>query len=174
MFYWLSDYFRSMLSQFQPIEEYVAKRRILLYHNCPPSKNAVSACQISWKLLSFTTFYYFFSGRFLKKWPDNQCSSITKGSIYHIKHVHIALYHTSWLTRNLMFNGSIYYVLCLQILHFYLLGQMLHIPCSRSILLRSIHSTTILWFRWRRKTIKDGGRFKTPCHFRDCICQSQC
>ncbi len=54
---------------------------------------------------------------------DDQCSSITKESIYHIKHVHTTFYHSSGLTRNLMFNGSIYYVLFLQILCFNLLGQ---------------------------------------------------
>ena len=32
-----------------------------------------------------TTFFYL--GRFLKKLADDQCSSITKGSIYYIKHM---------------------------------------------------------------------------------------
>ena len=53
-----------------------------------------------------STFFYL--GRFIKKLADHQCSSITKGSIYHFKHnVHTAFYHSSELTRNLMFNGSI-------------------------------------------------------------------
>ncbi len=53
----------------------------------------------------------FYLGRFLKKLADDQCSSITKGSIYHIKHnVHTASYHSSGLTRNFMFNGSIYFM----------------------------------------------------------------
>ncbi len=70
-----------------------------------------------------TTFFYL--GKFLKKLADNQCSSITKGSIYHIKHdyVHKTFYPIRRLTRNLTFNGSIYYVLYLQILHFYLVGH---------------------------------------------------
>ena len=34
-----------------------------------------------------TTFFYL--GRFQKKIPDDQCSSITKGSIYQIKHMAI-------------------------------------------------------------------------------------
>ncbi len=37
-----------------------------------------------------TTFFYL--GRFLKKLADHQCSSITKGSIYHIKHTYIQLF----------------------------------------------------------------------------------
>ena len=45
------------------------------------SKNAVSAFQIPCKLLSF--------GRFLKKLADDQCSSLTKGSIFHIKNMYI-------------------------------------------------------------------------------------
>ncbi len=57
-----------------------------------------------------TTFFYL--ERFLKKWADDQCSST-------VLNICITLYHSSWLIRNLMFNGSIYYVLYLQILHFY-------------------------------------------------------
>ena len=34
-----------------------------------------------------TTFFYL--GRFIKKLADDQCSSITKVSIYHIKHMSI-------------------------------------------------------------------------------------
>ena len=34
-----------------------------------------------------TTFFYL--ERFLKKLADDQCSSITKGSSYHIKHMYI-------------------------------------------------------------------------------------
>ncbi len=46
-----------------------------------------------------TTFFYF--ERFLKKLADDQNSSITKGSIYHIKHyVCTTFYHSSGLTRN--------------------------------------------------------------------------
>ena len=48
--------------------------------NLPPlSKNAVSTFQISCKQTIF-----FNLGRFLKKLADDQCSSITKGSIYHV------------------------------------------------------------------------------------------
>ena len=78
-----------------------------------------------------TTFFYL--GRLLKKLADNKSSSITKGSIYHIKHntcirsyVHTTFYHSSGLSRNLIFNGSIYYVLYLQILCFYLGRQSTH------------------------------------------------
>ena len=39
---------------------------------CPPRKNAVSAFQISCKLL------FFYLGRFLKNLAEDQCSSITK------------------------------------------------------------------------------------------------
>ena len=70
-----------------------------------------------------TTFFCL--ERFLKDIADYQCSSITKGCIYHIKHyVHTAFYYLSGLTWNCMFNnGSIYYVLYLKILHFYLVRQ---------------------------------------------------
>ncbi len=74
-----------------------------------------------------TTFFY--PERFLKKLADDKIllkkySSITKGSIYHIKHyVHTIFYHTSGLSRNWVFNGSIYYVLYLQILRSYLVAQ---------------------------------------------------
>ncbi len=39
-----------------------------------------------------TTFFY--RGRFPKKVADDQCSSITKGSIYHIKHTYIQSFTT--------------------------------------------------------------------------------
>ncbi len=46
--------------------------------SAPQSKNAVCAFQITYKLLSFTSVDY---------WGNSydQCSSLTKGSIYHIK-----------------------------------------------------------------------------------------
>ncbi len=53
------------------------------FSTAPPRKNAVSAFQVSSKLLLF------YLGRFLKKLADDQCSSITKGSIYHIKYMYI-------------------------------------------------------------------------------------
>ncbi len=74
-----------------------------------------------------TNYTFFYLERFLKKLADNHCSSITKGSIYHIKHiyVHTTFYYSSGLIRNWMFNGSIYYVLHLQIRCFYFfLGQI--------------------------------------------------
>ena len=57
---------------------------------------------------------------------EDQWFSIPKDSIYHIKHnIHTPFYPSSGLTRNWMFNGSIYmyYVLYLQILRFYLVWQ---------------------------------------------------
>ena len=76
------------------------------------SKSAVSAFHAC-TLLYFTLE---------DSWRHDQCSSMTKGSFYHIKQInlHTTFYHSSGLTRNLMFNGSIYYVLYLQILCFYL------------------------------------------------------
>ena len=71
----------------------------------------------------FHANYFFYLGRFLKKIEDDQYTSITKGGIYHINHntfFCIAFYHSGWLTRNYMCKGSIYYVLYLQILRFYL------------------------------------------------------
>ncbi len=58
--------------------------------------------------------YFLLSWKFLKWLADYQSSSITKGSIYYIKHnVHTTFKHGSWLTRQWMFNSSIYYVLYL-------------------------------------------------------------
>ena len=60
------------------------------------------------------------------KIADDQCSSISKGSNYHIKdNVHTTFQHRRRLTRKLIFNGSIYYVLYLHILHFYFAGQII-------------------------------------------------
>ncbi len=39
------------------------------------------------------------------------CSSLTKGSIYHIKHVYTTFNHGSGLTWNWMFNRSIFWCL---------------------------------------------------------------
>ncbi len=49
----------------------------------PLSKNAVSAFQISCTLLSFTLKDSW------RKLGDDQCSSVTKASVYHIKHMYI-------------------------------------------------------------------------------------
>ena len=59
-----------------------------------------------------TTFFYL--EKLLKKLADNQCSSISKGSIYHIKHMYIQPFTTivDWLVSNLTL-----------ILHFYLVRQ---------------------------------------------------
>ena len=47
----------------------------------------------------------------MKKFADDQCSSITKGSVYDINYVHTIFYQGTELIRNLMFNGSMH-VLC--------------------------------------------------------------
>ncbi len=73
-----------------------------------------------------TTFFYL--GRFLKKLADDQCSSVTKGSINHINSTKKKPFTSSGLTRNWIFNGSIYYALYLQILRFYS-GRL----CARQI-----------------------------------------
>ena len=55
---------------------------------------------------------------FLFPWKlaDNQCSSITKGSIYYINYVHTTFKHGSGLTWNFIFVGP-------YILHFYFGGR---------------------------------------------------
>ena len=65
-----------------------------------------------------TSFFYL--GRFLKKLADNQSSSINKDSILQYE---TAFYHLSGLTWNWMFNGSIYHVRYLHILHFYFVWE---------------------------------------------------
>ncbi len=85
-----------------------------------------------------TTFFYL--EKSLKKLADDQCSSIAKGSIYHINHISIQPLTTvvsGGLTRYLMFNGSIYYVLYLHILPFYLVHQR-YLPYYFDILFSSL------------------------------------
>ncbi len=71
-----------------------------------------------------TSFFYL--GRFLKKLGDDQCSSITKGSIYHIRHMYIHPFTTviDFPEIGCLMEVSDY-VLYLQILCFYLVGQTL-------------------------------------------------
>ncbi len=78
--------------------------------SAPPSKKR-SIC-----ISDFMQTTFFYLERFLKKLADDQCSSITKGSITYIK-----VY--GGLIVNRKFNGSIFYVLYLQILCFYLVEQ---------------------------------------------------
>ncbi len=67
---------------------------------------------------------FFYLGRFLKQIADDQCSSITKSNIYHMKHnVHTNFYHGSGLTWYWMFNRIIYYLSYLHILRFTLYGR---------------------------------------------------
>ncbi len=56
---------------------------VVMFRSDPQGKNTISAFQIKQ-----TTFFYL--EKFLKKLTDDdQCSSITKGSIYHIKYMYI-------------------------------------------------------------------------------------
>ena len=73
-----------------------------------------------------TTLFYL--RRLLKKVVDDPCSSTTKGSIFYKKHVYTTFQHGSGLTRNLTFNGGIYYVFYLHIL-FYLV-QKIYSSCD--------------------------------------------
>ena len=80
---------------------------LYVYVKVCPTKLKSSIC-----ISDFIQTIFFYLGRFLKKLADDQCSSITKSSIYHCKHIiHTTFYHSNELTRNLMFNGNIYYVL---------------------------------------------------------------
>ena len=83
----------------------------LLLHLCAINKNAVCPIYIQTTLLHTNNFFLprEISEEILI--GDNRCSSITKGSIYHIKYMFIQpVYHGSGLTWNWTFNGSIYYV----------------------------------------------------------------
>ena len=62
--------------------------------------------------------------KFLKKLADDQCSFITKGSIYFMKHMYIQPFsmEVDW-PEIWCFNGSIYNVLYLYILCFYFVQQ---------------------------------------------------
>ncbi len=50
---------------------------------------------------------FFYLGRFLKKLADDRCTWITKGSIYHVKHMSIQPFYHG-LTWNWAFYGSTY------------------------------------------------------------------
>ncbi len=78
------------------------------------SKNAVSANQILCKLLSSTLEDFWRSLHAINTLP----------LLLNQTYVHTSFYHSSELTRNLTFNGSIYYVLYLQKLRFYLVRQI--------------------------------------------------
>ena len=59
----------------------------------------------------------FYANYFLLPWKipeeiSRQFSSITKGSIYHMKHVHTTFYHSSGLTRNCLMEVSIMFYVC--------------------------------------------------------------
>ncbi len=89
--------------------------------SAPPSKNVLSAFQISCKLLSFT---------WEKKLADDQCFSITKESIYHIKHTYIQPFTTvvDWPEiGSLLEVSTLFY---LQILRFYLVRHIFSQICT--------------------------------------------
>ena len=72
----------------------------LFWCSAVQSENEVCAYMITFKLLSFPLEDSF-----------DHCSSITKSSIYHIKHMSIqAFNHGSGLTWNWTFTGSIYFM----------------------------------------------------------------
>ncbi len=62
------------------------------------------------------TQYFLLPWKIPEEIADDQFSSITEESIYYNKHMCIQPF--SELTRNVMFNGSMYYVLYLYILRF--------------------------------------------------------
>ncbi len=76
-----------------------------------------NVCPTKWKhsicISDFMQTTFFYLGGFLKKLADDHCFSITKGSIYHIKHVSIQ----PWIDLKL-------HVLYLQILRFFMAWQM--------------------------------------------------
>ncbi len=87
---------------------------------------------------------FFCLGKYLKKLADDQRFSITKEGIYHIKHMHIQPFTAVVDWPVLMFNGSIYYVLYLQILRFYLVQQILSYLYVWFILLIELSSNNIM------------------------------
>ncbi len=112
----------------------------------PPS----TKCSIC--ISDFMLSNFFYLGRFLKKLAHHQCSSMTKGSVCHINHnyVHTTFYHSSGLTRNWMFNRSIYYVLYLQILRFYFMGQKCLSMCFQIL---------YEWWTWTSEAKISNSRF---------------
>ena len=95
------------------------------------SKNSVSAFQISCKLLCFTLK----DSR--RKNIHDQSSFITKGSIYHIKHMYIQHFPIVDGTEIGCFYGRIYYVLYLQ-------------NCRYSVLLGTADLLPWFWEYWEK------------------------
>ncbi len=60
------------------------------------------------------TIYYLCLGKFLKKLADEQCSSVTKGSIYHIKHVSIQPFTmgVDWVEIECLMEVSLKFDIC--------------------------------------------------------------
>ncbi len=81
-----------------------------------PTKYKCSMC-----ILDHMHGTFFCLGKFLKKLADNECSSITKGSIYYIKHMYIQPFSMEvdwpeiwrWMEVSTMFNICIYCVFTL-------------------------------------------------------------
>ncbi len=83
------------------------KQQQLIYHNLSEKSKlfkgiysktcclCITHCILILSTLSdFMQTNFFYLGRFLKKLVDDQCSSITKGSIYHINHMYIQPFNT--------------------------------------------------------------------------------
>ena len=67
-----------------------------------------------------STFFYF--ERFLKKLADDQCPPITKGSIYHIKHMCIQPFTLGVIDLKFVIKWK--YLLCVIVVHtVFLLGM---------------------------------------------------
>ena len=87
---------------------------------------------------------FFYLRKNLMKLADDQCFSITKGSIYHVKHNgHTNFLPWDGLTWNCTLNGSIYYVLYLHILHFYFVRQICNRILYQLHALRGIEGLTL-------------------------------
>ena len=93
-----------------------------------------SAQQIKTQYVHFRSYteYFLLPWKIPKEISRRSMLSITKGSIYYVKHLCIQSFSMEIrLTRNLMFNGSIYNILYLHILCFYFVGQSLLEACKK-------------------------------------------
>ncbi len=73
--------------------------------------------QVKMQYLHFrfhANYTFFYSGRFLKKLADDQCSSISKGSIYHINHMDMQPFTTvvSWPEIGCLMEVSTMFDIC--------------------------------------------------------------
>ena len=81
-------------------------------------------------------------GRFLKKLADNQCSSMTKDSIFHIKHISIQPFTmgVDWAEIGCLIEVSIMFDICTYCVITFCVGPFGHMFFKRFIFIYNLHN----------------------------------